>query len=93
MYNLIIPGSVAEDILSLDDGLKKKVINRFLPEIQKDPRIGLPYDANGTALYRYTFFSEAGNYRIVYEITEANKIVIVILIACNEDFYRVEEEE
>ncbi len=87
MYNLITSGSVIEDIKDLEGELQDIVIDRYLPTLQKDPHAGMPISGDAKGLHKFAFTYENRDYRIVYEIVEINKMIIVIIIASYDDFY------
>lgn len=91
MYNLIISGSVIEDIKDLEGDLRDTVVGRYLPALQKDPHSGIPISGDSMGLHKFSFSHDNTDYRIIYEIVEINRMVIVIIIASYDDFYPPEE--
>ena len=91
MYNLIISGSVIEDIKDLEGDLRDTVINKYLYSLQKDPHSGIPISGDSKGMHKFSFSHDNKDYRIVYEIVEINRMVIVIIIASYDDFYPPEE--
>lgn len=91
MYNLITSGSVIEDIKDLEDDLRDIVVGKYLPALQKDPQAGMPISGDSKGLHKFSFSHDGTDYRIVYEVVEINKMVIVIIIASYDDFYPPEE--
>lgn len=91
MYNLITSGSVIEDIKDLEEELRDIVAGKYLPILQKDPYAGMPIGGDSAGMYKFIFARDNRDYRIVYEIVEANRMVIVIIIASYDDFYPPED--
>lgn len=87
MYNLIIPGAVKKDLKKLPEELQKIIAKEHLPSIQSNPHQGKFLKGEFGKFWKYVLFHKNTEYRIVYKITETNKLVIMIMIGSRENFY------
>ena len=87
MYELNAIGAVRKDLNALNRGTVKEIQEVHFPRIKKDPRQAdsLGYAFKG--LYSYHFRHIGTSYRIIYEVYEEEKLVIVLLIGPRGNFY------
>ncbi|MBI4824697.1 MAG: type II toxin-antitoxin system mRNA interferase toxin, RelE/StbE family [Nitrospirae bacterium] len=87
MYEIKTIKAVKKDIKSLHPKLKDNIKNHHFKKIRESPfgAHELGYAFKG--LWSYHFSFEGTEYRIVYEIFEKDKLIVVIMIGKRESFY------
>jgi len=87
MYALTSLKVVKRDIKKLDRKLQEIIKNEHFPKIKKNPYTGDPLFYEFKGLRSYHFSYQGTEYRIVYEIYQANNTILVIMIGKREKFY------
>ncbi len=83
-YHLIVKPSAQKDVARLPRPIQRRVLDR-LARIENDPRApGTVKLAGAKATYRV----RVGNWRIVYEIDDAQRAVFVTIVAHRREVYR-----
>lgn len=83
-YRLIVKPSAQKDVARLPRPVQRRVLDR-LARIEADPRApGSVKLAGAKATYR----ARVGDWRIVYEIDDARRTVIVTIVAHRREVYR-----
>ena len=82
-FNVKLTSTAQKELRRLPSKIRQQVANA-LDAIEKDPRTGSPLHWQLKGYWSY----HTGNYRIVYEIDDDNKIVIVEHIKHRKDVYR-----
>ena len=87
MYTIQAISAVKKDIKKLPPEVRTLVKEVHLPRIKQNPRLGLPLKPPFKGLRSYHFSHKGVQYRIVYEIDKAEKIIYILMIASRERFY------
>lgn len=89
MFRIVAQSSVKKDIKNLDRAVQKRIKEEISPEIEENPykSYELQYEFKG--LRSYHFSHQGVDYRIVYEIYETQKIILIVMIGKREKFYEV----
>jgi len=79
--------AVKKDLKSLHPKLAEEIKNHHFRKIKESPLepSELGYSFKGLRSYHFNF--EGTSYRIVYEVFEKDKLVVVIMIGTRENFY------
>lgn len=87
MYEIRASSAVKKDLRRLDRSVREKIREEHLLKVEADPYIAEPlhYDLKG--LWSYHFSHRGVQYRIIYEIHEEQKLVVLIMIASRERIY------
>ncbi|MFN4218687.1 MAG: type II toxin-antitoxin system RelE family toxin [Candidatus Bipolaricaulia bacterium] len=87
-YQLVLSRAAAKDLQSLPPKLIKQLQNKCLPVLSVNPRgAGNPKHGPLAGLYSYNFGPRRG-YRIVYEVVDSERLVVVIAIGPHDQAYR-----
>jgi addiction module RelE/StbE family toxin len=78
---------IKKDIKKLDKSLVKKLPSYF-DQILSNPHQNEQLKGNLKDIFSYHFQHQSTNYRIAYTINNDNEIVIFLLIASRENFYK-----
>ncbi|OFX33045.1 MAG: hypothetical protein A2Z07_00565 [Armatimonadetes bacterium RBG_16_67_12] len=91
-YDLRVDRQVIKDVGHLDPKIFRQVVTRIL-ELGQNPR---PHDSEELKAYRDPkvpgrkgFRADQGEYRVLYTVDEARKVVIVFRVAHRHEVYRV----
>ena len=87
MYKIHTLKAVRKDLKRLSKQAAVRIINFCLPRLSKNPYCGVPLSGNLKGYWRYVFKFQGVSYRIVYQIYEKEKVVIIIAIGPREKFY------
>lgn len=87
MFELKAIKAVKKDLKSLHPKLAEEIKNYHFKKIKESPleSFELGYSFKGLRSYHFNF--EGTSYRIVYEVFEEDKLVVVIMIGTRENFY------
>ena len=87
MFELKAIKAVKKDLKSLHSKLTEEIKNHHFNRIKEAPyeSFELGYSFKGLRSYHFNF--EGMAYRIVYEVFEADKLVLVIMIGARENFF------
>lgn len=82
-YRVEIKESAAEEIRKLERGIRNRVLAK-LEQLADDPRpSGVKKLRSNEGLYRV----RVGDYRIVYKISDAELLVLIVRVADRKDVY------
>ena len=81
-YQVWIAANADKELDSLTVVLRQRIIDKF-DEIRKDPR-----GTDSKKLDDHIYRIRAGDYRIAYEVRDAEKMVVVTKIRHRRDVYR-----
>ncbi len=87
MYQLAFHKAVKKDVRKLERPLLVQLQTVHLAEIKQDPYQAEPLSYDLKGLWSYHFSYKGAPYRIVYEISPAERLVLVIMIGPREGFY------
>jgi mRNA-degrading endonuclease RelE of RelBE toxin-antitoxin system len=89
MYNFFIINSCKQDFKKLSHDAQKFLRLTIFPIILKDPLIGEKLQGEHfKKLYKFGLRYKSADYRIVYQIDNKKLIIIFIMIASRENFYK-----
>ncbi len=84
MYKVVYLDQVEEDFKKLDKSTAKKILARVETYLAKDPRgLGKPLKGDFQGYWRYRW----GDYRVIYKISEAEILIIVLRISHRKEVY------
>lgn len=87
MYKVHTLKAVRKDLRRLSKPLAARIVNFCLPQLSKNPRLGVPFSGNLKGYWKYVFRFQGASYRIVYQIFEKEKVILIIAIGPREKFY------
>jgi len=87
MYKVHILKAVRKDLKKLSKQAAARIVNSCLPQLSKDPYLGVPLSGNLKGYRKYVFKFQNVSYRIVYRIYKKEKVVLIIAIGPREKFY------
>jgi len=87
-YEIRASSAVRKDLKRLGKALQEAIRREHFPKIKEDPFQGYALHGELRGLRSYHFNYRGTAYRIVYEILEEEKIVLVLMIAKREGFYQ-----
>ncbi|MBM3238815.1 type II toxin-antitoxin system RelE/ParE family toxin [Candidatus Poribacteria bacterium] len=82
-FEVKLTDTAQKELRRLPEKVKRQVANA-LDALEKDPRAGSPLQWQLKGYWSY----HTGNYRVVYEIDDLNKVVLVEHIKHRKDVYR-----
>ncbi|MEW6108881.1 MAG: type II toxin-antitoxin system mRNA interferase toxin, RelE/StbE family [Nitrospirota bacterium] len=87
MFELKAIKTVKKDLKSLHPKLAKEIKSQHFKKIKESPfeSFELGYSFKGLRSYHFNF--EGTSYRIIYEVFEKDRLVVVIMIGKRENFY------
>jgi len=83
-YRVVIPNSVRKTVEALEEELRSRIIDR-LDALATNPR---PRGAVTMAGQHGTFRLRVGDWRIVYEVRDAELVVLLLKIGHRREVYR-----
>ncbi len=84
MYKVVYLDQVEEDFKKLDKSTAKKILARVETYLAKDPQgLGKPLKGEFQGYSRYRW----GDYRVIYKISEAEILIIVLRISHRKEVY------
>jgi len=87
MYKIHTLKAVRKDLKRLSKQAAARIVNFCLPQLSKNPHLGVPLSGNLKGYFKYVFKFQNVSYRITYQIYEKEKVVLVIAIGPREKFY------
>ena len=88
MYTIRFASAVKKYIRKLDKPLQSSIVDTCLPDIEQDPFTAIPLLQQFKGLWSYHLNYKGTHYRIVYEIIDEDRVVLVIMIGSREFFYQ-----
>jgi mRNA-degrading endonuclease RelE of RelBE toxin-antitoxin system len=87
-YEVVLSPAAQRDLDALPANLLVSLRNNHFPRIGANPRdVGRPKKGRLTGVFGYDFGPRRG-YRVLYEILDAKRIVLVIAIGTHDQAYR-----
>lgn len=87
MYQVHALKAVRKDLKKLSKKAADKIVSFGLPQISKNPYAGLLLSGKFRNYWKYVFRYKGVSYRIVYQVSKNEKVVLVIAIGPREKFY------
>lgn len=87
MYRLETLRAVRKDLKRLSKTAAYRIVHFCLPQLAKNPRMGIPLSGNLKGCWKYVFRFEGVSYRIAYQIFDEDKLVLVVAIGPRGEFY------
>ena len=87
MYQVHTLKIVRRDLRKLSKPAAAQIVNFCLPQLSKNPYLGVPLSGNLKGYWKYVFRFKGVSYRIAYQISEKEKVVLIIAIGPREKFY------
>ncbi len=87
MYQIHILKTVRRDLKKLSKQVSARIVNFCLPQLSKNPYLGIPLSENLKGYFKYVFKFQGTSYRIAYQISEKEKVVLIIVIGPRGEFY------
>ena len=84
-YSVVLKPSAAKNIDEIDHRADRDRISRRLQSLADNPR---PFGSEKLEGFEATYRVRQGDYRIVYDIDDANRTVFVLKIRHRKDVYR-----
>jgi mRNA-degrading endonuclease RelE of RelBE toxin-antitoxin system len=87
-YEVVLSSAAQRDLDALPPNLLTALQTAHLPRIAADPRAaGRPKKGRLAGIYGYDFGPRRG-YRVLYEVVDARRIVLVLAIGPHDQAYR-----
>ena len=87
MHQLRTLKVVRRDLRKLLKPAAAQIVNFCLPQLSKNPYLGVPLSGNLKGYWKYVFRLKGVSYRVAYQISEQEKVVLIIAIGPREKFY------
>lgn len=87
MYQIHLLKAVRKDLKKLSKQAAARIVNFFLPQLAKNPQKGFPLSGDLKGYWKCIFKFKGVSYRIVYQIYEKEKVVLIIAVGPREKFY------
>lgn len=87
MYQLRALKAVRKDIRKLSKQASARIVNFYFPQLARNPYLGIQLSGNFKGYWKYVVKFQGVSYRIVYQISEKEKVTLVIAIGPREKFY------
>lgn len=87
MYQLRTLRVIRKDLKKLSKQAAARIVDFYLPQLANDPYIGISLSGNFKGFWKYVVKFQGVNYRIAYQISEKEKVILVIAIGPREKFY------
>ncbi len=87
MYQIHALKVTRKDLKKLPKQTSIKIVNFCLPQLSKNPYLGIQLTCNLKGYFKYVFKFQNVNYRIIYQISKKEKIILIIAIGAREKFY------
>jgi mRNA interferase RelE/StbE len=85
VYKVLLKPSAVKDVDDIDRRVDRDRISKRIQALAENPR---PYGAEKLEGFEAMYRIRQGDYRVVYEIDDAEKIVFVIKVRHRKDVYR-----
>lgn len=86
-YRLEAHNAVKKDLKKISSQAAKEIVNKVLPKIVQDPFVNLSLVGPLKGYFKFVFYFNGVDYRIIYQIYHQRKIVFIIAIGPREKFY------
>jgi mRNA-degrading endonuclease RelE of RelBE toxin-antitoxin system len=86
-YTLLIPSSVKRDVKRLDKSVQRSLRDVHFPCLKADPRVGERLKGDLGGLHAYHFAQQGKQYRIAYQVNEAEQAVVLVMVGTRGEFY------
>jgi len=87
MYQVHTLKVVRRDLRKLSKPAASQIVDFCLPQLSKNPYLGIPLSENLKGYWKYVVKFQGVNYRLVYQIYEKEKLILIIAIGPREKFY------
>ena len=87
MYKVHTLKAVHKDLKRLSKQAAARIVNFCLPQLAKNPYLGASLSGDLKGYWKYVFKFQRVSYRIVYQIYEKEKVVLIIAVGPREKFY------
>ena len=87
MYQIHTLKVVHKDLKKLSKQASARIVNFCLPKLANEPYSGIRLSGNLRNYFKYVFKFQSVSYRIVYQISEEKKVVLIIAIGPRGKFY------
>lgn len=84
-YKVLLKPSAVKDVEDIDRRIDRDRISKRMQELAENPR---PYGSEKLEGFESMYRIRQGDYRVVYEIDDAERIVFVIKVRHRKDVYR-----
>lgn len=89
MYSVQFAKSFLKDFRKISHEVQRVVIDTWIPPLQRDPNLGEPFVGKRLKGYlKLKFRSKKNDYRIVYEVSKQQLIILLLAIGSRENFYK-----
>ncbi len=87
MYQVQILKAVRKDLKKLSKDAAVKIVNYRLPKLSDNPHLGALLSGKFSNYRKYSCSYNGTSYRIIYQISKQEKIILIIAIGSREKFY------
>ena len=87
MYQIHTLKAIRKDLKKLSKQTSARIVNFCLPQLAQNPYLGIQLSGNLKGYFKYVFKFRGTNYRIAYQISEKEKVVLIIAIGPRGEFY------
>ena len=87
MYEIEFLKAVRKDIKRLSPQVREFIINNCLSKIQHSSRQYLRLHGQLKGYWKYSVGLKGVTYRIIYQIYESEKVILIIAVGAREEFY------
>jgi addiction module RelE/StbE family toxin len=87
MYRIEAVTAVKKDLRKLSPAVVELLEAEYFPALKHNPRVGEPLRQEFKGLWSYHFAYQGAQYRVIYEIDEARKVLYILLIGARENVY------
>ena len=87
MYQVHTLKIIRKDLRKLSKDATVKIINHCLPKLSDNPYLGILLSGKFSDYRKYSFNYKGTSYRIIYQISKKEKVVLIIAIGSREKFY------
>ncbi|MBA3046782.1 type II toxin-antitoxin system RelE/ParE family toxin [Patescibacteria group bacterium] len=87
MYQVHTLKAVRKDLKKLSKDVAVKIVNCRLPKLSGNPYSGALLSGKFSKYWKYSFSYKGTSYRIIYQISKQEKVVLIIAIGSREKFY------
>ena len=87
MYQIHTLKAVRKDLKKLSKDATVKIVNYYLSKLSNNPNLGILLSGRFSNYRKYSFNFKGASYRIIYQISRQEKIILIIAIGSREKFY------